>query len=98
MDWIDYIRRDKCENFGMTRDCFDFINEVHDNRNLLQDVYYHEQLLLMPHIDQYPKPVIMTLAKLAAHDYTHLYNEILHELPIALAARLKEKIRRQSPR
>ena len=36
--------------------------------NLLQDVYYHEQLLLMPYINQYPKPVIMTLAKLAVHD------------------------------
>ena len=35
MDWIDYIRRDKCENFGMTKDCYDFIRDVHDNRNLL---------------------------------------------------------------
>ena len=97
MDWIDYIRRDKCENFGMTRDCFDFINEVHDNRNLLQDVYYHEQLLLMPHIDQYPKPVIMTLAKLAAHDYTHHYMEILHDMPVSLAARLMEKYDENHP-
>ena len=97
MDWIDYIRRDNCENFGMTRDCFDFIEDVHDSRNLLQDVYYHEQLLLMPHFDQYPKPVIMTLAKLAVHDYTHLYDEILHELPVALAVKLKGKYYENHP-
>ena len=97
MDWIDYIRYDKCENFGMTKDCYNFIRDVHDNRNLLQDVYYHEQLLLMPHINQYPKPVIMTLAKLAVHDYTHLYVEILHDLPVSMAKRLMEKYDQNHP-
>ena len=91
MDWIDYIRRDKCENFGMTRNCYDFIRDVHDNRNLRQEVYYYEQLLLMPHIDQYPKPVIMTLARLVVHDYTHHYMEILHDMPTILAKRLMDK-------
>ena len=98
MDWIDYIKRDKCENFGMTEDCYDFIRDVHDNRNLLQDVYYHEQLLLMPHINRYPKPVIMTLARLGTHDYTYHFLDILHELPTALAARLMEKYDENHPR
>ena len=91
MDWIDYIRRDKSENFGMTQNCYDFIRDVHDIRNLLQDVYYHEQLLLMPHIDHYPKPVIMTLAKLAVHDYTHHFLDILHDMLVTLAVRLRDK-------
>ena len=71
---------------------------MHDNRNLLQDVYYHEQLLLMPHINRYPKPVIMTLARLASHDYTHHFLDILHDLPTALAAELMEKYDDNHPR
>ena len=98
-DWYTFIRKDKSYNFGLSTDCYDFIEMTHDKRCLDDDDYTDAQDKLMPFIKRNPVVVLSFLAKQAVQDYLYRFDSKMDFYPnaeIALQARARHPLLGQS--
>ena len=98
-DWYTFIRKDKSYNFGLSTDCYDFIEMTHDKRCLDDDKYSDAQDKLMPFIKRNPVVVLSFLAKQAVRDYLYKFDNKMDFYPnaeMALQARAKHPLLGQS--